>query len=303
MRRLSIILTALSLASCLAQPKQSDDDSFKSAGTFTQLSSMSQERTNHVSESVNGKLYAIGGVVHGPTFLSSVEEYDPATDTWSSKSSMTAGRQGMGSATYGNKIYVFGGYAAGGNTTRVEEYDPALDTWTTKTAMPVAAQKVTAVTVGSLIYVFPYILFANAYVYDPVLDSWTTLATDGVIGMQGHPVAVGTDIYFVGRDTIPIYDTANDSWSEITSPGDAFVGNYGQRAVLVGSKIVLFDQSFGWTNEMEIFDPSTQKAERGYFLGVVHSLGAAAVINNEVYLTGGADSNAVNTATLHKFTP
>ncbi|MCH5375226.1 MAG: hypothetical protein JJ992_14745, partial [Planctomycetes bacterium] len=62
-----------------------------------------------------------------------VEVYDPANDTWSSKSNMPNNRGAMGTCAMNGQIY-----AVGGVTDRLvvitlnQIYDPVTDAWTTK---------------------------------------------------------------------------------------------------------------------------------------------------------------------------
>jgi N-acetylneuraminic acid mutarotase len=88
----------------------------------------------------NGKMYLMGGgalTSHGLDFISNVDEYNPSTDTWASKSAMSLNRYDMGaSITNGGKILVIGGGTDSGYTDLVEQYDPSTDTWTTQTSLP-----------------------------------------------------------------------------------------------------------------------------------------------------------------------
>ncbi|MHC4566151.1 MAG: hypothetical protein ACYTE3_10380, partial [Planctomycetota bacterium] len=64
--------------------------------------------------------------------FSTVEEYDPATDTWMPKADMPAERLRMATSVVNGKIYAIGGSAPGAGpdaagpngTAIVEEYDP-----------------------------------------------------------------------------------------------------------------------------------------------------------------------------------
>ena len=62
---------------------------------------------------VSDKIYAIGGVAQnvGPV-LGAVEEYDPATDTWTRKADMPNPRSGTAAASVKGKIYLIGGTPA-----------------------------------------------------------------------------------------------------------------------------------------------------------------------------------------------
>jgi hypothetical protein len=98
---------------------------------------------------VDGKIYAIGGakwnnVTTEGTFYTTVEEYDPITDTWTTKSDMSTARYALSTSTVNGKIYAIGGTTWDYITETltffpvVEEYDPAKDTWTTMMDMPTA---------------------------------------------------------------------------------------------------------------------------------------------------------------------
>jgi hypothetical protein len=76
---------------------------------------------------VNGKIYAMGGSSPMPALapLSTVQEYNPVTDTWTNKAAMPTARSGLSTSAVNGKIYAIGGLA---NPTAmalatVEEYD------------------------------------------------------------------------------------------------------------------------------------------------------------------------------------
>jgi len=79
------------------------------------------------TSAVNGKIYAIGGCLPnwlpGDPFLPTVEEYDPAMDTWVKKADMPTARSCYTSVVNG-KIYAIGGYNGNRILSTVEEYDP-----------------------------------------------------------------------------------------------------------------------------------------------------------------------------------
>ena len=98
---------------------------------------MSVPRNHAFSGVVNGKIYVIGGRIgHGFVLSASntdvVEEYDPASDTWSMpKERMPTARSGGGWGTDSRKIYVSGGEVKTtelvGAFRAVEAYDPATN--------------------------------------------------------------------------------------------------------------------------------------------------------------------------------
>ncbi len=80
---------------------------------------------------VNEKIYAIGGGNRDPATIAYgiVEEYDPVTDTWTTKTSMPVGRIGSATGELNGKIYVIGGAGLTNDDAYAEvyEYEPGLD--------------------------------------------------------------------------------------------------------------------------------------------------------------------------------
>src|SRR5450759_1465847 len=70
------------------------------------------------------------------TSVGTVEEYDPATNTWRERAAMPTPRNHATAGVVNGKIYVIGGRvgaafisAGSSNVDVVEEYDPASDAW------------------------------------------------------------------------------------------------------------------------------------------------------------------------------
>ena len=82
---------------------------------------MPTARFDFATSTVNGKIYAIGGVGWGVGF-STVEEYDPVKDKWTKKSDMPTVRGAVSSSAVNGKIYAVGGEMDKVLPT-VEEYD------------------------------------------------------------------------------------------------------------------------------------------------------------------------------------
>jgi hypothetical protein len=103
---------------------------------------------------VDGKIYAIGGIIYnmGPP-LSTVEVYDPVTDTWTTKAPMPTARVTFSATSAVNGIiFVIGGASGEIAFSTVEAYDPETDTWTEKTSMPGARTGLATSVVGEKIY-------------------------------------------------------------------------------------------------------------------------------------------------------
>lgn len=101
---------------------------------------MPTPRTEFGMATVNNKIYAIGG--YSGSVLRTVEEYDPATDTWTHKADMPTPRRQLIVVSVNNKIYAIGGvnFSSDPNSLiysySTEEYNPATNTWITRASMP-----------------------------------------------------------------------------------------------------------------------------------------------------------------------
>jgi N-acetylneuraminic acid mutarotase len=112
--------------------------------TWTQKADMPKAKFAFSTSVIDGKIYVIGGVVAsgglaGPA-ISTVEEYDPATESWTVKADMPTARAFLSTCVVNGRIYAIGGTPGSwrGLLSTVEEYNPATDTWTTRPDMPTA---------------------------------------------------------------------------------------------------------------------------------------------------------------------
>ncbi len=126
-------------------------------------------------------IYIPGG--YDGSYLSDLQVYHSATDTWETIATdpVPVGASGAACASYGGKIYVFGGSTSGGYTDAAYVYDPvaaAGGRWSAIASLPLAGAYGAAVPAMNGIF---YAGFRDAvmtdraevYWYDPMADSWT----------------------------------------------------------------------------------------------------------------------------------
>jgi N-acetylneuraminic acid mutarotase len=104
-------------------------------------SSMPTARSGPTSAVVNGKIYAVGGGTGGQSLLTAVEEYDPATNTWTNCgggcASIPTPREAPTTSVINGKIHVVGGNnAVNLFYDIIEVFDPVSNAWSSMTAMP-----------------------------------------------------------------------------------------------------------------------------------------------------------------------
>ncbi len=203
------------------------------------LAAMPTKRGSPNAAAVNGKIYAIGGAsthpgsketaVHPARPHRSVdvnEVYDPATNTWATRSPMPTARNHAAIGVVNNKIYIIGGrigaafmLVPAATVDIVEEYDPATDQWGgLKRSMPTPRSAMTWGTYKGRIYVAggemrnaqSYGAYRAVEAYDPVANSWSILPpmliprhglAGDVIGNRLH--LVSGDVQSLGGVTPP----------------------------------------------------------------------------------------------------
>ena len=154
-----------------------------------------------------------------------VEEYDPATDTWTYKADLPTARLGLATGAIEGTIFAIGGVA--GDLTApalqtVEAYNPATDAWTQKTDMPTARGYFSTSVLNGKIYAVggtPSNWKGNISTveeYDPVTDTWTkgpnmptarAMPSSGVVDNKIYVIG-GTTAYWPwsGAATVEEYD-------------------------------------------------------------------------------------------------
>ncbi len=173
------------------------------ADSWKALAPMPSKRGSVNAAVVDGKIHVIGGAgVHPGSkevsihparphrALATNEIYDPATNTWQTRSPMPTARNHAAVGVVNNKVYVIGGRVGNGfitrasNTDIVEVYDPATDQWGPLLApMPTPRSAVAWGVHRGKIYVVGgevrnHVLSATYRVveaYDPARNSWSTL--------------------------------------------------------------------------------------------------------------------------------
>jgi N-acetylneuraminic acid mutarotase len=217
------------------------------ADVWKALAPMPTRRGSPVAATVNGKIYVIGGATTHPgssepavhparphRAVGTVEEYDPATNTWRARSPMPTARNHAAVGVVNGKIYVIGGrvgaafIGVASNTNVVEEYDPATDQWgAVRARMPTQRSAVAWGVYRNRIYVAGgehqdtslMAAFRALEAYDPAGNRWMALPqmpvprhglAGAVLGNRLH--LVSGDVQSAGIPGMHLHSEAHDAF-------------------------------------------------------------------------------------------
>lgn len=153
-------------------------------------------------DSLTDKIYVFGGYAGGSTYYNYTFEYNPETNSWSTKSPMPYSVDWINASYINGNIYILGGYDGSIRNYNLI-YNTQLDSWSVGTPVPYGrAAGAQCVYKDSLIY------FIGGYdgtsatsivqIYDTYTDSWTTGTSMPDDFLMGKAVITGDTIWVIG---------------------------------------------------------------------------------------------------------
>lgn len=207
-------------------------------GVWSGAGNLTDARSQHTATLLpSGKLLVIGGVNSGTcgnstNYLATAEIYDPETNSWSSASSFTIGRN-QHSATLlpSGKVLMAGGFGPGLLATPAWQnqiYDADANVWTA--VAPMAGYRLhhtaTLLASGKVLVAGGYsggAGTASCEIYDPVLNTWAAAASlpapynnhSASLLPSGKVLLAGGTSNSVSSafDSVAVYDPAMNVWS------------------------------------------------------------------------------------------
>lgn len=180
-----------------------------STNTWTSAAPMPTARAGLATGVIGGKLYAAGGFQYcaGPCpIYNTLEVYDPATNTWTTKAPMPTARAQMGGSVINGELHLVGGTTNGGASgalATLEIYDPSADAWTTNAPMPTPRYALGAGEMNGILYAVSGNVTGEVGVntveaYDAATATWTTVAPIPTVRYVPQAESINGVLYVVG---------------------------------------------------------------------------------------------------------
>jgi hypothetical protein len=237
------------------------------ADTWILTASMSTPRKNHTATLLDdGRVLVVGGEDAG--MLDTAEIYDPATATWNSTNSLTAGKKTRHTATLlrDGRVMVAGGWSSTGITPVTEIYDPGPGTWT-----------------------------RVADLQTERMEHSATLLPDGTVLVAG-----GQDGVFQPLTSAEIFDPFAGPPTWTTSPANLAVARYDHSATLLpnGQVLVVGGRAVSPLSTVEVYDPGLPPTfTAGPNISTVRWLHSATMLPDGRVLVAGGFNTTVALAT------
>jgi N-acetylneuraminic acid mutarotase len=264
--------------------------------SWTILAPMPTRRVNFAIAVYKEKIYVIGGqnashAISGPNFVdywmdgvTGVNEiYDPATNTWETKSPMPTPRNYLQANVVDGKIYLIGGlyqqkleYPPTEHSSNLTEvYDPETDSWTTMAPIPNTVYGYASAVINEKIYIISgwsnmSPLSDQVQIFNPNTNNWSL----------GNPIPVPVTLAGAGATTGIMAS---------------------KRIYIIGGCPTANTQEAGGINTTQVYDLKTNRWSVGAEMPTSRYYLAVAVVNDMLYALGGASTPIV--VTNEQYTP
>ena len=254
---------------------------------------------------VDGKIYCIGGY-DGVRYTNKVEVYDPATNTWGTKSPMLTPRSLMGVVVVERKIYCIGGWN-GNALDVVEVYDVDSDTWEFKGNMPSAREGFGITAKNNKIYCIGggtkgASKTDTVQVYNIETNTWETKANMPTPRRHFLSILVDNEVYCIGGNdlmqnsynVVESYNVDTDIWNTSKTPMPTPRGGL-SGVVVNNNEIYCIGGRAGsvCTNKVEVYDVKSDSWSIKEPMPTSRSEFVSEVINNKIYCIGGYSNSGM----------
>lgn len=262
-------------------------------------------RLQTVGFSIGDKGYVATGT-NGTTlqYMQDLQEYDPKTDTWTSRSDVPVPLRGGSVFVIGSKAYITTGASPSGLINTLYEWNQATNTWTTRAPLPAGGARMAAIGFGLRNRGYIATGFDGAmrqlndlWEYDPMDNVWKRKAS---LPGSGRSYATGFIVgekFYLGTGESGggclkdfwEYDPYIDLWTRLPDiPGSARSGAIGFSANGKGYVAGGVDLSFQPLADVWEYNPLSKTwAQVDPFPGTPRAYGVSFSVDESGYLAGG----------------
>jgi len=280
-------------------------------GSWAQAAPLREARQEVGVAELQGRIYVVGGYRADQSTASTVEVYDPATDTWSFAAPMPLALNHCAAVSLGGRLYVAGGsLPSGAPSAALLEYDPARNDWGVRAPMPSARSAPMAAVMNGRIHVAGGTPSGRAFeAWDPLADRWTTLP---LMPTERNHVAGGVTagrFFAVGGrppNTLAVneaFDPVTNSWSR---RAPLPTGRSGHAAAVVAGCLYVMGGEGNAGSASGVFPQNEAYDHRSDSWGALapmptprHGIGAA-VLGDRLFVPGGASVQGFGAVAVHE---
>jgi len=301
MMRIALGLLSLTLFAAAVRPALQTG----SRGAWTTLAPVPSVRQEISTAVLDGKIYVIAGFDSSGGNTSTVDVYNPQTNTWSSAAPLPIATNHNAAAVAAGKLYAFGG-----TSNRAFLYNLQSNSWSD--VAPMRFQHANTAAVGVIsdkIYVAggngPNMNQTELEVYDPAANTWTQLASMSVPRNHTAGGVINSKFYVVGgrpgdapASALEVYDPQTNTWTRLANMP---TGRSGIGAGVVNGELYVFGgEQPRLFSEVEVYNPLNntwtqlapmQTPKHGIF---------AAVIGNKIYVPAGATQQGLGATSINE---
>ena len=270
--------------------------------TWAAIDSIDPGASRLAAVATMGKVYRLGGEGTAGR-LGWVEQYDPATGVWISRTAIPVGVSNLCVAEYQDKLYVPGGWTGTVYPLALQRYNQWGNSWYIGAdSMPEGRYGASCAVVADTMYVFggygPSGISRSCFAYSFNEGTWSLKDSMATARQFTAAVTVNGKIYVIGGvnasltdlTTVEMYDPATGVWSTKTP---MLTGRGGLGASNIGGRVYAFGG--GWTSYLNTVEYYTTEADTAggtpwvtdtSFVNGRRTLGAAA-LGNDAYVVGG----------------
>jgi N-acetylneuraminic acid mutarotase len=293
-------------------------DTSAQTATWSTKAPMPTSRCCVAAGAINGIIYVVGGEIPagGPNIaLSTVEAYDPKTNSWTAKSPMPTPRYYPGAGVLNGVLYIVGGLGTSNFATNVvEAYEPRTGAWATKAPLPTARAGVAVAAVDGTLYAIGgveigYFTNTNYRVveaYNPITNTWVQKSPmptarccmaiaviDGLVYVAGGTRSAGHSVS-ESSASLEVYDPKTDSWltkAPMPIGRGSVAGGVVDRLFYVAGG-TLDGSTASIQSRVEAYDPSSNSWNLRTPMPTSRAAAGAAAVDDTLYVIGGLSYGA-----------